>query len=128
MGLSLLGLGFPHQTWQTVKKRKWTHLTTAPSQPEAPTPFTSRNRFDELSQLPGGDTPMPEDHTTPAGASCSTQQREHKPSPIYLYSVTNYQDMVSYITTTLEEEQYHCKDFSDDTIKINVYIPTPTAG
>ena len=66
---------------------------------------------------------MPEDHTTPAGASCSPQQREHKPPPIYVYGVTNYQDMVSYITTTLEEEQYHCKAFSDDTIKINVYTP-----
>ena len=31
--------------------------------------------------------------------------------------------MVSYSTTNLEEEQYHCKDFSDDTIKINVYTP-----
>ena len=41
-------------------------------------PFTSRNRFDEFSHLPGGDTPMPEeDHTTPEGASCSTQQREY---------------------------------------------------
>ena len=31
--------------------------------------------------------------------------------------------MVSYITTTLEEEYYNCKAFSDDKIKINVYTP-----
>ena len=58
-----------------------------------------------------------------AGATCSPQPREHKPPPIYVYGVTNYQAMVSYITTTLEEEQYYCKAFSDDTIKINVYTP-----
>ena len=40
-----------------------------------------------------------------------------------MYGITNYQGMVSYITTTLEEEQYHCKVFSDNTIKINVYTP-----
>jgi len=76
---------FPlHQTWQTVKKRKASHLTPAPSQPGAPPPFTSRNRFDELSHHPGGDTPMPEDLTPPAGASCSPQPREHKSPPIYV--------------------------------------------
>jgi len=48
---------------------------------------------------------MPEDLTPPAGALCSPRTREHKPPPIYVYGVTNYQAMVSYITTTLEEEQ-----------------------
>src|SRR5215510_652536 len=37
-----------------------------------------------------------------------------------MYGVTNYQDMVSYLMATLEEEQYYCKAFTDDTIKINV--------
>ena len=29
----------PHQTWKTVKKRKWTHLRPAPSQPGNPPPL-----------------------------------------------------------------------------------------
>jgi hypothetical protein len=29
--------------------------------------------------------------------------------------------MVSYLTATLEEEQYYCKALADDTIKISVY-------
>ena len=37
-----------------------------------------------------------------------------------MYGVTNYQDMVSYLTVTLEEEQYYCKALSDEIIKINV--------
>jgi len=37
-----------------------------------------------------------------------------------VYGVTNYQDMVSYLTATLEEEQYYCKALTDETIKINV--------
>jgi len=38
-----------------------------------------------------------------------------------VYGVTNYQDMVSYLTATLEDEQYYCKAVTDETIKINVY-------
>ena len=32
----------------------------------------------------------------------------------------NYQDMLSNLTVTLEEEQYYCKALSDEMIKINV--------
>jgi hypothetical protein len=45
----------PHQTWQTVKKRKWTHLTPDTSQPGVSSPFTSRNRFYELSHFSDDD-------------------------------------------------------------------------
>jgi hypothetical protein len=38
-----------------------------------------------------------------------------------VYGVTNYQDMVSYLTATLEKVQYYCKEFPDETIKINVH-------
>jgi len=41
----------PHQTWQTLKKRKWKHLTPEMSQPGTPSPFTSQNQFDELFHL-----------------------------------------------------------------------------
>ena len=61
-----------------------------------------------------------EDLPATAVTSRAQQPREHKPPPIYVYGVTNYQDMLSYLTTTLEEKQYYWKAFTDDTIKINV--------
>jgi len=36
----------------------------------------------------------------------------------YVYGVTNYRDMV---TATLDDVQCYCKEFRDETIKINVY-------
>ena len=63
-----------------------------------------------------------EDLPATAGTPRAQQPREHKPPPIYLYGVTNYQDMVSYLTATFEEEQYYCKALTDETIKINVSI------
>ena len=62
-----------------------------------------------------------EDLPTTAGTSCTQQPQEHKPPPIYVYSITNYQDMVYYLTATLEDQQYYCKAFTDEMIKINVY-------
>ena len=63
-----------------------------------------------------------EDLPNTAGTSRTQEPREHKPPPIYVYGVTNYQNMVSYLTATLEDEQYYYKAFIDETIKINVYI------
>jgi hypothetical protein len=62
-----------------------------------------------------------EDLPATAGTPSAQQSREHKPPPTYVSGLTNYQDMVSYLTATLEEEQYYCKAFPDETIKINVY-------
>jgi hypothetical protein len=92
------------------------------SQLGASPPFTSWNRFDELSHLSDDDMHRSdEDLPATAGTPSAQQTREHKPPPIYVYGVNNYQDMVSYLTATLEEEQYYCKVFPDETIKINVY-------
>jgi len=66
------------------------------SQPGAPSPFTSRNRFDELSHLSEDDIhSFNEDLTANEGSPRAQQPRERKPPPIYVYGVTNYQDMVS---------------------------------
>ena len=62
-----------------------------------------------------------EDLPNTAGTSHTQEPREHKPPPIYVYGVTNYQNMVSYLTATLEDKQYYCKAFIDETIKTNVY-------
>ena len=55
------------------------------------------------------------------------QQTANKPhsrctrtAPIYVYGVTNYCDMVKWLTETLEEEQYYCKSLLNEAVKINV--------
>ena len=78
----------PHQTWQTVKKRKRTHLTPLTSQLETSS-VISRNWFDELSHLSDNDThKFVEYLPTTAGTSRNQQAREHKPPPTYMHGVT----------------------------------------
>jgi len=89
----------PHQTWQTIKKRKRTHLTPVTSQLGASSSSTSRNRFDELSHLSDDDIhKLDKDLPATGGTSRTQRSRKHKPPPIYVYGVTNYQDMVSYLS------------------------------
>jgi hypothetical protein len=88
-----------HQTWQTIKKRKRAHLTPVMFQLGASSSFTSRIRFDELSHLSDDDIhKLEKDLSTTAGTSRTQQSRENKPPLIYLYGVTNYQDVVSYLS------------------------------
>jgi hypothetical protein len=107
--------------WQTVKKRKQTHPPTETTTRGHPSPFKPPNQFEELSHLPDDDTqsPAPDPHTTTSREKV-TQLRVHKPPPIYIHGVTNYRDMVKYLTETLEEEQYNCKALPNDTVKIKV--------
>ena len=60
------------------------------------------------------------DHPVTSGPPGTQQPREYEPPPIYVYGVTNHQDTMSYLTTTVEEQQYSCKALSDETNKINV--------
>ena len=86
-----------------------------------PTPFNSPNQFDELQSLSGDDNPPPASglHTA-ANSESATQPRSHKPSPIYVYDVTNYRAMTQYLSEVSEEEQYYCKALPNETVKINV--------
>ena len=51
--------------------------------------------------------------------SIATNQGKKKPPPIYIYGVTNYREMIKYISEVVEEEQYYCKALPKETIKIN---------
>jgi hypothetical protein len=42
-----------------------------------------------------------------------------KPPPVFIYGVTNYNDMENKLTEIIEQEQYSTKSTSDNTIKIN---------
>jgi hypothetical protein len=46
-----------------------------------------------------------------------------KPPPIFIYRVTNYQQMKHKIREIVEDEQYNTKTLADNTIKINPNIP-----
>jgi len=107
--------------WQIVKKRKRTHLPAEMATRAHPSPFNSPNQFDELSHLSDDDIQLPvsDPHTT-TSSEPTTQLHVHKLPPIYVYSVTNYRDMVKYLTETLEEEQYYCKALPNEMVKINV--------
>jgi hypothetical protein len=50
-------------------------------------------------------------------------QRDPKPPPLFVYGVTNFNDMRAHLSAIIQEEQYHCKVISNDTIKI--YAATP---
>ena len=84
-------------------------------------PCNSPNQFAELSHLSDEDilTPTTAPHVT-TSSEHATQPRVHKPPPIYVYGVTNYRDMVKYLTEILEEDQYYCKALPNETVKIKV--------
>ena len=107
--------------WQTVKKRKRTHLPMETATRGHQSTFNSPNQFQELSHLSDDDTQTPASvaHGT-TSSEHATQPRVHKPPPIYVYCVINYRDMVKYLTETLEEEQYYCKALQNEMVKINV--------
>ena len=58
--------------------------------------------------------------TQQSSSEPATQLLVHKLPPIYVYGVTNYCDVVKYLTETLEEEQYYCKALPIETVKMNV--------
>ena len=102
--------------WQTVKKRTQLPMETTARGHQSP--FNSPNQFEELSHLSDDDTQTPA--SVPRETTSSehaTQPRVHKPSPIYVYGVINYRDMVKYLTETFEEEQYYCKALPNETVK-----------
>jgi hypothetical protein len=53
----------------------------------------------------------------------ASRPRDPKPPPIFVYEVTNYKDMIAYLSAIIEEQQYHCKMISNDTFKIHVTTP-----
>jgi hypothetical protein len=94
----------PWQRVQSTKRRK------IRSNNNATIPLT--NRYSMLT--------MDTDETT-KGAQ---QEGIHpKPPPIFIYGVTNYQQMKNKIREIVEDEQYNTKTLADNTIKINPNTP-----
>jgi hypothetical protein len=110
-------------TWKTIKKGKRSSPTTE-NRPQ-PLEFNCNNRYEQLSQLSdvdNGDIMLTDRTDNPQPTKENSRQRDPKPPPIFVYGVTNFNDMTAYLSTIIEE-QYHCKVISNDTIKI--YVATP---
>jgi hypothetical protein len=65
------------------------------------------NRFNALPEL------IEEEYET------KTQNKIPKPPLIFIYGVTNYEQMAEKLSEILEEEQYTTKCLADNTIKVN---------
>jgi hypothetical protein len=111
-------------TWQTIKKRKRNSPTSENRAKQLE--FNCNNRYEQLSQLPdaNNDDIMLTDRTdNPQITKEYKRQRDPKPPPIFVYGVTNFNDMTVHLSAIIEEEQYQCKVISDDTIKICTATP-----
>jgi hypothetical protein len=76
----------PHRAWQTVKKRKWSHLTPDMSQLGASPPFTSRNRFYELSHLSDDDMHGSDKISLPRQVPPAPSSFRNTSRPPYMYT------------------------------------------
>jgi hypothetical protein len=102
---------------QSKRKRSSPTTENRPQQLE----FNCNNRYEQLSQLPDADNDdiMLTDGTdNPQPTKENSRHRDSKPAPVFVYGVTNFNDMTTHLSAIIEEEQYHCKVISNDTIKI----------
>jgi hypothetical protein len=104
------------QPWQVLKERK---SKLSPDVPQVSTPFQikTQNRYEQIIQLAVEDTLTNNINKTTTNSENITIK--HKPPPIFIYGVTNYNQMVEYPTTAVKEEQYYCKTLLNGTIKVN---------
>jgi hypothetical protein len=112
-------------TWQTIKKWKGNRPTSESKTQHIE--FNCNNRYEQPSHLPGDDNVDDNSDTILTDRINNTQTngetsklQDPKPTPICIYGVTNYKDMVAHLSATIQMEQYHCKVISKDTIKIHV--------
>jgi hypothetical protein len=93
------------QPWQVLEKRKRSKLS--PDVPQVSTPFQikTQNRYEQLIQPEVEDTLTNNINKTVTNSENITINR--KPPPILIYGVTNYSQMVEYLTTAAKEEQYY---------------------
>jgi hypothetical protein len=95
--------------WQQVKTTKRRKIHTRQVDHQS-IDITSSNRFNAL--------PL-EESASPA----APENKIPKSQPIFIYSVTNYNEMVNKLSEVVKQEQYSTKSMADNTIKINCILP-----
>lgn len=93
-------------SWQVVKKRKFTKQNNEPSSPNSP-PTKIQNRYSALSNI-----------DRPEQTETEKQQKIPKPPPIFIYGVKNFKSMVDSFAQVVEEETYYTRTMPNETVKI----------
>ena len=98
--------------WQEIrrtnrKKPQHTPVNTLDTTPE------THNRYDLLSQ----EKQQEEMEANPP------PHPNHKPPPIFIHGVINYDEMTKHIREIVDDEQYHTKSLANDVIKLNCTTP-----
>lgn len=98
--------------WQEIRR---TNRKTPPYTPASTldTTLETQNRYDLLSQ----DKQQEEREDNPQ------PHPNHKPPPIFIHGVINYDEMTKHIREIAEDEQYHTKSLANDVIKLNCTTP-----
>ena len=98
--------------WQEIRRtnRKRTQYTPANTLDTTP---EIQNRYDILSQEKQQEEMeiIPQPHPN------------HKPPPIFIHGVINYDEMTKHIREIAEDEQHHTKSLANDVIKLNCTTP-----
>jgi hypothetical protein len=100
------------------KKRKLTKATKRIQDNTAQT--MTINKFQVLANI---NNKTPNEESNSINHTNNDQPKDPKPPPIFIYGVTNYKEMIENISQIIDQEAYHTKTFSDNTVKINSYQP-----
>jgi hypothetical protein len=98
--------------WQVIRRtnRKTFHYTPANTLDTTP---ETHNRYDMLSQ----DKNQEEMEVNPQ------PHPNHKPPPIFIHGVINYDEIIKHIREIAEDEHYHTKSLVSNVIKLNCTTP-----
>ena len=100
--------------WQTMRSQK-RNKTTSPG-PAVPTPPTkTQNRYAILAQEAS--------QADPEGKPLPPPPQNHKPPPIFIHGVINYDQMIKSTSEVAEDEQYFTKSMANNVIKLTSSTP-----
>jgi len=98
--------------WQQIHRKK--RIRTSNSQPTLQIPQTPiQNRYEMLT----------EEIPTTDQAENTQPPKIHKPPPIFLHGVINYDKMIRSINEVAETEQFYTKSMANNVIKITCLTP-----
>lgn len=103
--------GHSKNDWQTLKSPKSNKNSIHPA--ASVLPITTHNRFEILAH----------ESRDSLADSQTLPQQQHKPPPIFIHGVTNYNQMITSISEVAADEQYSTKSMANNMIKLNCYTP-----
>lgn len=98
--------------WQVVTKKRKIHKAVKETS-KACNQITTSNKFQLLEQS--------ENQSQRTNNPENDQNKITKPPPIYIYGVTNFKAMIENLAQAVEDETYHTKTVSANTVKINTH-------